>query len=73
MVHDQLHIRAAIKFRGFRRNPVPNTNIAANVGAQFDPKDIDVVEIQRGGQSPEYGDRTYGASTSFPNPASSAT
>jgi hypothetical protein len=39
---------------------VPNTNIATTVGPQFDPKDIDTIEIQRGGYSAEYGDRTYG-------------
>ncbi len=40
--------------------PVPNTNIASNVGPQFDPKDVDYLEVQRGGYSAEYGDRTYG-------------
>jgi len=40
--------------------PIPNTNIASNVGPQFDPKDIDYLEVQRGGYSAEYGDRTYG-------------
>ena len=40
--------------------PVPNTNIASTVGPQFDPKDIDTIEIQRGGYSAEFGDRTYG-------------
>src|SRR5262249_733138 len=41
--------------------PVPNTNIATNVGPQFDPKDIDTIEIHRGGYSAELGDRLYGA------------
>src|SRR5262249_15660823 len=27
---------------------------------QFDPKDIDYLEVQRGSYSAEYGDRTYG-------------
>jgi hypothetical protein len=40
--------------------PVPNTNIAGTVGPQFDSKDIDPMEIQRGGYSAEVGDRTYG-------------
>ncbi len=40
--------------------PVPNTNIAGNVGPQFDPKDIDYIEMKTGGYSAEYGDRTYG-------------
>ena len=39
--------------------PVPNTNIADTVGPQFDPKDIDYLEVQRGGYTAEYGDRTY--------------
>ena len=29
-------------------------------GPQFDPKDIDYLEVQRGGYNAEYGDRTYG-------------
>jgi outer membrane receptor protein involved in Fe transport len=40
--------------------PVPNTNIASNVGPQLDPKDIDVLEVQRGSYDAAYGDRTYG-------------
>jgi len=60
MVHDLLHIRGGHQVSWLVDGvPIPNTNIAANVGAQFDPKDIDTVEIQRGGQSAEYGDRTY--------------
>jgi len=46
--------------------PVPNTNIASNVGPQFDPKDMDVVEIQRGGYAADYGDRTYGVFNVIP-------
>ncbi len=61
MVHDQLHIRgghqASWELDGV---PVPNTNIASNVGPQFDPKDADYVEMKTGGYSSEYGDRTYG-------------
>jgi outer membrane receptor protein involved in Fe transport len=67
MVHDQLHIRGGHQVSWLVDGiPVPNTNIAANVGPQFDPKDIDVVEIQRGGQSAEYGDRTYAAFNVIP-------
>ena len=40
--------------------PVPNTNIASNVGPQFDPKDVDYLEVQRGSYDADYGDRTYG-------------
>jgi hypothetical protein len=67
MVHDQLHIRGGHQVSWLVDGvPVPNTNIASNVGAQFDPKDIDVVEIQRGGYSAEYGDRTYGSFNVIP-------
>ncbi len=61
MVHDQLHIRGGHQVSWMVDGvPVPNTNIASNVGPQFDPKDIDYIEVQRGGYSAEYGDRTYG-------------
>ena len=61
MVHDQLHIRGGHQVSWLLDGvPVPNTNIASNVGPQFDPKDIDYLEVQRGGLNAEYGDRTYG-------------
>ena len=61
MVHDQLHIRGGHQVTWMLDGvPVPNTSIASNVGPQFDPKDIDIIEVQRGGYSAEYGDRTYG-------------
>src|SRR3989442_11390277 len=61
MVHDQLHIRGGHQVTWLIDGvPVPNTNIASNVGPQFDPKDIDYLEVQRGGYSSEYGDRIYG-------------
>jgi outer membrane receptor for ferrienterochelin and colicin len=61
VVHDQLHIRGGHQVSWLVDGvPVPNTNIASNVGPQFDPKDIDTIEIQRGGYSAEFGDRTYG-------------
>lgn len=67
MVHDQLHIRGGHQVAWLVDGvPVPNTSIASNVGAQFDPKDIDVIEIQRGGYSAEYGDRTYGVFNVIP-------
>ncbi len=60
MVHDQLHIRGGHQVGWMIDGvPVPNTNIASNVGPQFDPKDIESLEVQRGGYSAEYGDRTY--------------
>src|SRR5438445_2989456 len=61
MVHDQLHIRGGHQVSWLLDGvPVPNTSIASNIGPQFDPKDIDNIEVQRGGYSAEYGDRTYG-------------
>ena len=60
MVHNQLHIRGGHQVTWAIDNiEVPNTNIASNVGPQFDPKDVDYVEVQRGAYSAEMGDRTY--------------
>jgi outer membrane cobalamin receptor len=59
--HDQLHIRGGHQVSWLVDGvPVPNNNIASNVGPQFDPKDIDYLEVQRGSYEAEYGDRTYG-------------
>jgi outer membrane cobalamin receptor len=67
MVHDQLHVRGGHQVSWLVDGiPVPNTNIASNVGPQFDPKDMDVVEIQRGGYAADYGDRTYGVFNVIP-------
>ncbi len=61
LTHDQLHIRGGHQVSWLVDGvPVPNTNIASNVGPQFDPKDIDYVEVQRGSYSADFGDRTYG-------------
>lgn len=61
MVHDLLHLRGGHQVTwAIDGVPVPNTNIASNVGPQFDPKDIDYLEAERGGISADYGDRTYG-------------
>jgi outer membrane cobalamin receptor len=61
VVHDQLHIRGGHQVDWLVDGvPVPNTNIASNVGPQFDPKDVQTLEVERGGFSAEYGDRTYG-------------
>jgi outer membrane receptor protein involved in Fe transport len=60
IVHNQLHLRGGHQVTWLVDGvPVPNTNIATTVGPQFDPKDIATLEIQRGGYSAEYGDRTY--------------
>jgi len=61
MTHDQLHVRGGHQVTwALDGVPIPNTNIASNVGPQIDPKDIDYLEAQRGGYSAAYGDRTYG-------------
>ncbi len=62
VTHDQLHIRGGHQTSWLMDGvPVPNTNIASNVGPQFDPKDIDYMEVNRGSLGAEFGDRTYGA------------
>jgi outer membrane cobalamin receptor len=59
--HDQLHIRGGHQTSWLIDGvPVPNTNIASNLGPQFDPKDIDYLEVNRGSYGAEFGDRTYG-------------
>src|ERR1700676_1324061 len=59
--HDQLHIRGGHQVSWLIDGvPIPNTNIASNLGPQVDPKDIDTVEMQRGSYAADFGDRTYG-------------
>ena len=59
--HDQLHVRGGHQVSWLIDGvPIPNTNIASNLGPQIDPKDIDTVEMQRGSYAADYGDRTYG-------------
>jgi outer membrane receptor protein involved in Fe transport len=61
MVHDQLHVRGGHQLTwAVDGVPLPNTNIASNVGAQFNPKDISYLEAETGSYGAEYGDRTYG-------------
>ncbi len=61
ITHDQLHIRGGHQTSWLVDGvPVPNTNIASNLGPQLDPKDIDYMEINRGSYGAEFGDRTYG-------------
>lgn len=61
MAHDQLHIRGGHQVEWLVDGvPVPNSNIATNVGPQFDPDDIDTLEVQRGAYPADEGDRTYG-------------
>jgi TonB dependent receptor/Carboxypeptidase regulatory-like domain/TonB-dependent Receptor Plug Domain len=59
--HDQLHVRGGHQTSWLIDGvPVPNTNIASNVGPQLDPKDMDYLEVSRGSYGAEFGDRTYG-------------
>ncbi|HYL68212.1 MAG TPA: TonB-dependent receptor [Candidatus Limnocylindria bacterium] len=59
--HDQLHIRGGHQVTWMIDGvPIPNTNIASNLGPQIDPKDIDYLDVQRGSYGAAYGDRTYG-------------
>ncbi len=61
VAHDQLHIRGGHQTSWLVDGvPVPNTNIASNIAPQFDPKDIDYMEVNRGSYGAEFGDRTYG-------------
>jgi hypothetical protein len=61
VAHDMLHMRGGHQTDWLIDGvPIPNTNIATNLGPQIDPKDIDYLEIQRGSYDAEYGDRTYG-------------
>lgn len=67
VVHDQLHIRGGHQVSWLVDGvPVPNTSIASNVGPQFDPKDVDYLEVQRGGYTADYGDRTFGVFNVIP-------
>ena len=61
LLHDHLHMRGGHQVSWLVDGvPIPNTNISSNVGRALDPKDIETVEVSRGGYSPKYGDRTYG-------------
>jgi len=61
MVHDMLHMRGGHQVNWFFDGiPVINTNIAANVAPLINPKNVEELEIERGGYSSQYGDRTYG-------------
>ena len=61
ITHDQLHIRGGHQTSWLIDGvPVPNTNIASNIGPQLDPKDIDYLEVDRGSYGADLGDRTYG-------------
>ncbi len=59
--HDMLHMRGGHQTTWLLDGiPVINTAIAQNVAPQFDPKDLEYVEVNRGSYGAEFGDRTYG-------------
>ncbi len=61
IAHDMLHMRGGHQVDWLIDGiPIPNTNIASNLGPTIDPKDIDYLEVQRGSYDAAYGDRTYG-------------
>ena len=61
MTHDMLHMRGGHQLDWqIDGVEIPNTNIASNLAAQIDPKDIDYIEVQRGSYTADVGDRTYG-------------
>jgi hypothetical protein len=61
MTHDMLHMRGGHQVAWLLDGvELPNTNIASNLAAQIDPKDIDYLEVQRGSYTADVGDRTYG-------------
>ena len=61
VTHDMLHMRGGHQTTWLLDGiPIINTAIAQNLGPQFDPKDMDYVEANRGSYGAEFGDRTYG-------------
>ena len=61
MCHDMLHMRGGHQTSWLIDGvSIPNTNIAANVGPQIAPSDMDQIEVQRGSYAADIGDRTYG-------------
>ena len=61
ITHDMLHMRGGHQVSWLLDGvEVPNTNIASNLAATIDPKDINYIEIQRGSYTSDIGDRTYG-------------
>ena len=61
MSHDMLHMRGGHQTSWLIDGVnIPNTSIAANVGPQIAPSDMDQIEVQRGSYAADVGDRTYG-------------
>jgi outer membrane receptor protein involved in Fe transport len=61
VTHDMLHMMGGHQVNWLIDGvPIPNTNIATNLGPQIDPRDIDNLEVFSGSYDTAYGDRTYG-------------
>ena len=61
ITHDMLHIRGGHQVSWLLDGvQIPNTNIASNLGAQVDPRDIQYLQVDRGSYGADLGDRTYG-------------
>jgi len=61
VTHDMLHMNGGHQVQWLIDGvPIPNTNIASNLGPQIVPKDIDYLEVLQGSYQATYGDRTYG-------------
>jgi hypothetical protein len=61
VTHDMLHMLGGHQVEWLIDGiPIPNTNIATNLGPQIDPRDIDYLEVFSGSYDADYGDRTYG-------------
>jgi len=68
VVHDQLHVRGGHQVTwALDGVPIPNTNIATNVGPQFNPKDVSYLQAETGSYAAEYGERIYGLFNVEPN------
>lgn len=60
VLHDHLHVRGGHQIDWLIDGvPIPNTNMSSNIGRALDPKDIQEVQINRGGYSADTGDRTF--------------
>ena len=60
VLHDHLHVRGGHQINwSIDGVPIPNTNMSSNVGRAMDPKDIEEVQINRGGYGAQSGDRTF--------------
>src|SRR5580698_3362164 len=67
VTHDMLHMRGGHQTTWLLDGiPFLNTAIAQNVAPQFDPKDLEYVEVNRGSYGAEFGDRTYGVFNAVP-------